>query len=465
MLRKIGRKITNNFGLKMLAALCAIVLWVVVVNIDDPITTRTYTTGIIFENQNYITSENKYFEVLDGNNTISFQISAKRTVHEKLMNTDFRATANMEKIEFDAEKQTYQVPVVVTQSKYRSDEVTLVSKNLYAKVALEDLGRLQKPIVPQTSGVVAEGCALGNVEIIGSNIVKIQGPSSVVSQIAKVAAIINVDGMTSDLTDSVVPVFYDKDGNVIDTTKLKLSISTVSISAQILNTKDVALEFTTSGKPAEGYIATGISYKPETVRIKGEAAVLNPINKITIPEEVLDLTDAAETIETTVDISSYLPEGTSLVLNSDAKVEVKVEVEPVKTRILEVPAANLAVGNLYAGHKAEITEGTVSIEISGPESVIDALKAEDITGVADAKGLGNGTHLLNVTFEFGNPNCELVTPVKIEATISGGVVEGNTPSSESTEQNHNTGNENTGNDSVEDKSTESGSAESESAEG
>ena len=36
MLRKIVKTITNNFGLKVLAVLFAVVLWLVVVNIDDP---------------------------------------------------------------------------------------------------------------------------------------------------------------------------------------------------------------------------------------------------------------------------------------------------------------------------------------------------------------------------------------------------------------------------------------------
>lgn len=454
MLRKIGRKITNNFGLKVLAALCAVVLWVVVVNIDDPIITKTYTTGIIFENQNYIASENKYFEVLDGNNTISFQISAKRTVHEKLMNTDFKANADMEKIEYDAERQTYQVPVVISQSKYPNDEVTVVSKKLYAEVALEDLGKVQKPIVAQTSGKVADGCALGSVEIIGSNIVKIQGPSSVVSQIDKVVAIINVDGMATDLTDSVVPIFYDADENVVDTTKLKTSINTVSINAKILNTKDVALEFATSGKPAEGYVATGISYTPNTtVRIKGEAEVLNPINKISIPAEVLDLTDLTDSIETTVDISSYLPEGTSLVLASDAKIAVKVTVEPIETKLLEIPVSNLTVGDLGAGYQAEFMTDTVLIEVSGARSVLEGLKEADIKGIADASGLNNGEHLLKVTFDsLGEFGCELTKPVQVLVNIKGS---------------HNTGagNTNAGNDSTNNEKTEDGSTENGTAAG
>ena len=48
MLRRIVRKLTNNFGLKILAVLFAAILWIVVVNIDDPIKPYNYTTSITF---------------------------------------------------------------------------------------------------------------------------------------------------------------------------------------------------------------------------------------------------------------------------------------------------------------------------------------------------------------------------------------------------------------------------------
>mgnify|MGYP000399962097 CR=1 FL=1 len=47
---------------------------------------------------------------------------------------------------------------------------------------------------------------------------------------------------------------------------------------------------------------------------------------------MLDLTDASSDIEKTVDISTYLPSGTALVISSDSKIDVTVVVEAVKTK-------------------------------------------------------------------------------------------------------------------------------------
>ena len=43
----------NNFGLKILAVLFAVVLWIVVVNIDDPSNSKPYTTSVSLENKSY----------------------------------------------------------------------------------------------------------------------------------------------------------------------------------------------------------------------------------------------------------------------------------------------------------------------------------------------------------------------------------------------------------------------------
>ena len=396
MLKKLIKKITHNFGLKLLAAVFAVILWIVVVNIDDPMVPRSYTTSITPINEDYITAQNKYYEPLDSNNTVTFTVSAKRSVHDELSNSDFSAVADMEKIEYNQDDGSYRVPVTITPTRY-SSSVEVSARQFYYDVALEDLGTCQKVISASTKGTVADGCALGEIEIVGSNLLKISGPYSVVSQVDTAVATINVDGMSTDVTDSVVPVLYDSDGNVINTAKLTLSINTVAVKAQILNTKDIPLEFSTKGTVADGYMITDVSYDPDTVRIKGEAAVLNEISKVTIPSEVLDVTDATENVETTVDITSYLPDGAALVLSSDAKVKVTVTVEAIASKSFQVPVSNLTVENLKEGYVVEFTEDTFGVEVYGPKDVIDKLHAKSIYGVADANGLGNGSHKLAIS--------------------------------------------------------------------
>lgn len=434
MLRKLGKTLTNNLGLKILAGMCAVVLWILVVTINDPTIIMSYTTSVALKNQNYITEQNKYFEALSGSNTVNFSVSAKRSIQEKISGSDFTAVADMERGEYDEKSGRYRVPITISTDKYNSNTVTISTRQSYIEVALEDLGKIQKAVTPTTMGTVADGCALGAVEIVGSNLLKVSGPISIVSQIDKVVAAIDVEGMSTDVTYSAVPVFYDAEGNTIDTTKLTMNMSTVSVRAEILNTKDVSLEFSTMGEPAEGYVMMGLDYRPKTVRIKGEAATLNPINKITIPAEVLDLTNMTKDLVTTVDISAYLPGGTSLVLNADAKVEVTVTVEPLVTKTHEVPVSNFVLENLRSGYKAEILiedlqgeyegdqdipkEETISVAVTGAESHMELLRARDIQGTIDLTGVGRGTHELGVSVRVDEELYTVADPVIVTVKVT-----------------------------------------------
>ena len=417
MLKNLVKRLTNNLGLKVLAALFAFILWVVVINVDEPVRTVPYTVSVKTENEDYITSNGKYFELLDGNNTVTINVSAKRTYQEKLSNADFSAVADMEKIEYVDDSGIYRVPVTVSCSKFSSNQVTISSKQLYIEVAMEDRGTVQKRITATTTGNVADGCAIGEVSIVTTNLLKITGPSSVTSMIDTVEANINVEGMNSDVTDTVVPVLYDADRNVIDTTKLKLSINTVTVSAQILKTKDVPVEFATTGTVAKNYMVEGIEYAPDTVRIKGEASVLNTVSKVTVPAEVLDVTNATGDVKTTVDISSYLPNGVSLVLASDAQIEVTVKIEPLVEKSFEIPVSALTVENLPENQEISFLLDSLTVEIAGAESDMKKLSEDDIQGVIDASGLEKGEHNVTVTILLDEELYQTTSTITIPVNV------------------------------------------------
>lgn len=74
MLKKIVKRITNNFGLKILAVIFSGVLWLAVVNIDDPNTTRTFTTTVSIENSDYLTGIGKYYEIENNRYTVIIKV-------------------------------------------------------------------------------------------------------------------------------------------------------------------------------------------------------------------------------------------------------------------------------------------------------------------------------------------------------------------------------------------------------
>ena len=389
MLNKIIKWITNNFGLKILAVIFAGVLWLAVVNIDDPVTTRSFTTTVSVENGDYLTGIGKYYEIINNSNTITFKVSGKRSYLERMGNSDFRATADLKMIE-----NLNRVPVEITPQRY-GGYVTVASKLYYLDLDVEDL--VSKPFVisVQTDGKPSKQHALGETSV-SPTLLRVSGPASVVDTIDKAVAAVNVEEMSQDLTDSVIPILYNKDGNEVDTKDLTFNIQNVMVSVRILDTKDVTLNFQTAGTLQEGYEYVGREYEPQTVSVKGASAVLNTVNSITIPEEVLDLTDATGNIEKEVDISAYLPEGVSLTKSNQAKISVTVKIEKHERRKFELPTANITVGNLGSRYAAEFLTDTVAVELEGLASELDTLDASTLTGSIDVSGMTEGEHTVNL---------------------------------------------------------------------
>ena len=117
----------NNIGLKLLAVLFAIGLWFVVMNVNDPTQTKTFTTNVEVINQDVILSQGKYYEIVSGD-TVTFRVSAKRSILEQLSGSDFAATANMEYIE-----NNQYVPITISPLKF-AENISIPTKTYSMEV-------------------------------------------------------------------------------------------------------------------------------------------------------------------------------------------------------------------------------------------------------------------------------------------------------------------------------------------
>ena len=398
MVRRAWKVITNNFGLKLLAALFALILWLVVVNIDDPKISQRFSTSVVIENAEYLTNQGKYFEVLDDTNTIVFTVTAKRSYIEKLSNTDFKAVANMENAVIDNESGMGKVPIEVTALRY-SSLVTISKATQNLEIALDNLAQDQFIVGVETTGTLPDGCALGEVTV-RPNLLKVSGPESVVSRIDHVTASIDVTNMTADVVASVIPVLYDSDGNVIDKSDLILNMSTVTVTVRILDIKDVALIFNVTGTPADGYAYMDMEYEPKTIAIKGTASALNNVTALNIPESALDISGARSDITQVVDVTEYLPDGVTVADQAQAKVTVTVHIAQLSTKVVNIFPSSIRVLNLPEGYKLSFDTSVIRVNVSGIAANLAALDTNSIVASIDAGQLTPGTHEVELALDL-----------------------------------------------------------------
>ena len=90
-------KITKNWGLKLGSFLFAVTLWIVVTNINDPISSVQFSeVPVTIRNADLITERGQVFEVLDGTNTIdTVTVFAPRSIIDTLDKSNVVATADV----------------------------------------------------------------------------------------------------------------------------------------------------------------------------------------------------------------------------------------------------------------------------------------------------------------------------------------------------------------------------------
>ena len=75
------QKLTHNLNLKVLAVLFSIIIWVIVVNIDDPVKNVQFdNVPIQVINESELTKENKVYEIKPGQEVVDVTVSGRRSV-------------------------------------------------------------------------------------------------------------------------------------------------------------------------------------------------------------------------------------------------------------------------------------------------------------------------------------------------------------------------------------------------
>ena len=78
---KKPNKIFNNIGLKILAVIFSVLLWLVSVNINDPVDTEVYRNiPVELENTSLLTEEGLTYQVLDDTDRVTVTVRASRSV-------------------------------------------------------------------------------------------------------------------------------------------------------------------------------------------------------------------------------------------------------------------------------------------------------------------------------------------------------------------------------------------------
>lgn len=409
------KRLMNNIGLKVLAFLAAAMLWFIVVNIDDPVTTRTYyNVPVSVINEEVLAEANQTYQIVDDTQSVNVTVRARRSVLDKITNKSIIAQADMKELTLKT-----QVPINIVIPGYEDRYEGAAASPLNLQVKLEDEVTKKFPIVPTTTGTVRDGYALGEIKAVPEK-VTIRGPESTISRISRVEAEVSVSGLSHDTVLASEMVLYDDENNVIDQSLVanNLGLEGVGVSVQLLNTKNVSLKFDTSEiQPADGYEFSGIKYEPQEIQVMGAKEDLEGLSEIQIPADALYMTNVEKRTEKIVGIADYLPENIQLADENAGSVVVTVSVTKHGTQTYEVSLGSIVVENLDPDLTLEYsTVDALEIQVRGADHALQEFVANQSVSIDLSKYDKAGEYKVPVNVQLP-ADCRLEQAIYVDIIL------------------------------------------------
>lgn len=404
-------KLLNNLSLKILSAVCAIIIWIIIVNVYDPSTSVTVSgVEVQLVNTESLTEKEYAYDVVDGSK-ISVYISGPRSIVTDIKAKDIVATADLSNVTVFSDY--VDIDVKVVKDGVSASSIEIAPKTTAIRLKIENRVTKTFNIDTELVGTPADGYVIGGQQISPSS-VKVTGTSSVVDSISSVKVLYDVSGATMNISDAAPIKIYDSQETEIVDDRIELSKTAVDIKVNVLMTKTVPVTYKTKGTPADGYGVSGIDQAVTEAVIAGTEDALRDVNSIDVPDSAIDVSGLNADKIFHVRLSSYLPG--NITVMSEGVVNVTVRIYPVSEREISVPVTGIVLSNLPQGYNISFGDVTaVNITVTGEQSVLTALTVTGIIPTIDLSGIkeGDNTLRLKVTLPA---NCTLKQNYTVNVT-------------------------------------------------
>ena len=262
-------------------------------------------------------------------------------------------------------------------SKYK---VTVTVGELYTK---------EVPVNCTVTGQVADGYFTGETVLDPTSLV-LRGQRDDLLNVAYAKLTVNISGATRSVIQTESVQLYDNDDNPVDNGNIRTNASLIQAKVPVLTTKEVSLAVELSGVPGVAGQSIKTTVTPTSVRLIGEADVLENINEIvlaTLYIEDLDLWQQNSYVVTA-------PDGTWLA-NSNEVATVEITMEGIEE--MTVTVDTFSYTNVPSGLYPEITGG-LDVRLWGLADELAEIDAAALTAMADLSGITEpGSYRVPVT--------------------------------------------------------------------
>ncbi len=286
----------RNLLPKLLAVLVALIVWVFVMNEQNPPVEGTFQVALSSRN---LTEK---MVVMESPETVRVKVRGLRNAIAGAAGRNFKATVDLKGMSSGQ----YDLPVsVVLPGGYELVEVIPDT----VAVKIEAVRSRQFSVEPRLTGPIVGQMTLGKVEV-KPGVTMITGPQSVVDSINRVLAPVEIRDRTPAFSINTKIILLGPDGNELKGLTMEpsqVNVSGILEPGTISRTFDVKTVLT--GNLPDGILLRKVFTEPVKIELKGSKEVLDKINAIMTDPVVL----TGITKDMTKEVPLQMPPGTTAV--------------------------------------------------------------------------------------------------------------------------------------------------------
>ena len=424
--------LTSNLGLKILAVLVACVIWVFVVNVDDPEKTQSFSDVKVEIRNSDCFGVDKTFSVQEDSDKVKVWIKARESVLNRLQSKDFKVVADMRNVTLgNAVPYTLECTnSAITKANWECEPASM-------KIKIENVVQESFGVEVTTTGDPQEGYDVGTTTIPEGDTINIAGAESLVNIIHKVSMSVSVNGLSADKTVKGNLVVTDKNGTDFTQSQMDKLVFTTSsgnlIKDGILNARiklwkvqqNVKVKVGTYGTPAPGYRVSEVKVTPETISVAGDEETLQELNGELSLAEMISVDGISESFTSdNINLADYLKENykdkLKLKSGTASTLSVRVIMEKMGTKKIDIPLSGITIKGRPTDLDMVLTPADkITVEVAAVDaSSLSDISQSDIKAVLDLTSYQKaGRHEVPVDITLPE-GYELTSEVKIVVNLT-----------------------------------------------
>lgn len=419
------KSLTTNIPLKIMSVIAAILIWLIIVNVDNPIVTRTIpNVPVQVLNEAYIESGGMMCLIPEDQDRVSVTVRGTRKTVESLKASDITATADLKQV-VDLSTDPVMVPIAVNCPGIDANNAQSVPRNM--EIQIEEMMTQEFIVTVDTDGTQpGKGYEIGSLESNPEKI-RITGPQSLIEKIDRVVATVDVEGITSDTTEQAELTIIDRNQEELTENQMKylkydILSPEVSVTVDLWKVKsNVQIEASYVGTPADGYKVDKLSLTPSEISVAGSDEALSQLeaqgNTIQISADQVDVSGKKEDFDTRVNLTDFLPTGIELTTGTSETLIIRAEILPMDSRSYTISTKDITVENAPSDLEVVFETDRIEIRVQENESSLDELDIKDIEASIDLTGKEAGSYQIPVEITLPE-GYSLVSTVHADVKLS-----------------------------------------------